>query len=80
VGVCYGNRMPTDVRRLVRARALLKSGSGRAIRESAGLGLNEFSRLINVPPSDLSHWERGLNVPRVDSALLWLAAIEDLQS
>lgn len=64
---------------MVRARALLRSGSGRVIRDAAGVGLGEFAAMTGLQIYNLSKWERGLHTPRPQDALIYLAAIEALQ-
>jgi len=44
----------------------------RARRESAGLSRREVARTINVSPTTLTRWEKGLADPSTVKAVMWL--------
>ena len=57
-----------------RSRAL---GFGlRKARQARGLGLRELARGADVRPGDLSNWELGLRVPKVEEVALLLGRMQ----
>ncbi|MGZ5212351.1 MAG: helix-turn-helix domain-containing protein [Actinomycetota bacterium] len=60
------------------ARRLAESGSARVLRQGAGLSLMEVAREIDVTPSAISRWERGLRRPHGEPALRWAALLRGL--
>jgi transcriptional regulator with XRE-family HTH domain len=68
----------TKLHRVAKARRIASSGAGRAMREAAGIGLNELARELGTSPSSLSRWERALVAPNPHHALRWLTALEGL--
>lgn len=67
---------------VIKARALLSSGTGKAIRERAGLSMAEFGGLFMEPPhpaSTILRWEGGRSRPRPDSARAYLTALERVE-
>jgi DNA-binding transcriptional regulator YiaG len=69
---------PGDLQAQVRVRALVKSGSAKALRESRGLGVSEIARAAGVSPRSLYRWERHLAMPHGPAALRYLQVLEDL--
>jgi transcriptional regulator with XRE-family HTH domain len=49
-------------------RALAANGGARTIREAARISASEVARELDVSPSAISRWERGLRSPRGDDA------------
>jgi DNA-binding transcriptional regulator YiaG len=64
--------------RLTRIRRLVASGAARAIRESAGLSLDEASASANVNRITIHRWERGQRKPHGEAALRYLTLLEEL--
>jgi transcriptional regulator with XRE-family HTH domain len=57
----------------------LGHGSGRRLREQAGISCRELADAIGVDVAQLSRWERGLAQPRPARAARWIAALETLR-
>ncbi|WP_410669782.1 helix-turn-helix domain-containing protein [Amycolatopsis sp. cmx-4-68] len=56
-----------------RSRAL---GFGlRTARDARGLGLRQLARMVDVRPQELSHWESGTRVPKIEQVGLLLGAL-----
>jgi excisionase family DNA binding protein len=63
---------------LAEARLLASGGSGRVVREAAGLSLNDVGRACGVHASTILRWERGDRRPRGIPAALYVRLIPDL--
>jgi DNA-binding transcriptional regulator YiaG len=50
----------------------------RSIRLDANRTLVEIAGVIGTSPSNLSRWERGVEIPKADSFIRWCAAIEEV--
>jgi DNA-binding transcriptional regulator YiaG len=61
------------------ARAMARSGRGKAVRESAGLSLDEFGSAIGVTASSVFRWERGEQVPTGPRAVRYAAFVQELE-
>jgi transcriptional regulator with XRE-family HTH domain len=66
--------------KLVKARQLARSGTGRMLRQAAGLNGHELARAIDVDPSTLWRWEAGERRPHGDGALRYVEFLERLGS
>jgi len=62
---------------IARARRLA-AGSGRRIREAAGLSVRELASGIGVDASTLWRWETGRSRPRGDAAIRWQRTLQAL--
>jgi predicted transcriptional regulator len=58
-----------ELRAIVFANEILKSGDGRKIRERAGISLRTMAKVVGVAPISLSRWELGQTKPQVTDAL-----------
>ena len=67
--------MNDDLQLLIEARSAAASGTGRRLREAAGLTQGELAGLLGMDPSALSCWESGLRRPRGGAALRWARAL-----
>ena len=47
----------------------------REIREERGLTLTEVADRINTSASNIAHWERGINEPRITSVERWASIL-----
>jgi transcriptional regulator with XRE-family HTH domain len=56
-----------------RARAL--SAALREARKTSGIGLRELGRMLRISPTDISHWESGARVPRLETVALILGVL-----
>ena len=72
--------MNEDLELLVEARAAATTGTGRQLREAAGLTQGELAGLIGMDPSALSRWEHGLRRPRGGPAIRWARALRVLSN
>jgi DNA-binding transcriptional regulator YiaG len=63
---------------IAKARQLSNSGTGRLLREAAGLNRYELARAIGVDPSTIFRWESGERRPRGDWALRYVNFLEKL--
>lgn len=63
---------------LALVRDLAKSGRAREIRHAAHLSLSEVATAMEVSPSEVSRWERGLNSPRGELALRYGSLLGEL--
>ena len=50
----------------------------RSVRLEANRTLVEIAGAIGTSPSNLSRWERGMEIPKTDSFIRWCAAIEEM--
>jgi DNA-binding transcriptional regulator YiaG len=67
-----------DLRSLRRVRALVASGTARAIRVNAGLGLAEVARAAGVADRTVRRWEARERVPHGGAALRYLSVLDAL--
>ena len=65
----------TELERLAQVRAMILTGEARGRREAAGLSLSEVASACGVDTSTVWRWERGLRVPRGESAQLYARAL-----
>ncbi|TDB98712.1 XRE family transcriptional regulator [Micromonospora fluostatini] len=56
-----------------------KTGSGRAIREKAGLRQREVAAILGVDQGAVSKWERGLHPPSDDNAVAWADLLDRIR-
>ncbi len=69
----------TDLDRIRWVRSLVEqSGAARAVRESAGLSLEEVAAAVGVTGSAVGRWERGERIPRGPRALIYARLLERL--
>jgi transcriptional regulator with XRE-family HTH domain len=68
----------SDLAKLATARDHALSGTGRLLRQSAGISLREMARAISVDPTTLLRWERGENRPRGAAAMRWQHELRQL--
>jgi len=50
----------------------------RNARLAAHRTLAEVANIVGTSPSNLSRWERGIEIPKADSFIRWCAAIDDM--
>jgi DNA-binding transcriptional regulator YiaG len=62
-----------------RARTLALTGEARAIREAAGLSLNEVAAALEVTPSCVLRWETGKRCPRAENAEAYARLLSTLR-
>lgn len=73
-----------DLNLTVEGRALLKNGTGRAVRLSRGLSYAEEADAMSaelgrkVSPSTLHRWESGSRVPRAEAAAAYARVVRAL--
>lgn len=67
-----------ELRDIAWIRALGASGALSAIRTAAGLSLQEVADHLQVHPTSVLRWERGLIAPRAQSALAYASLIRAL--
>jgi DNA-binding transcriptional regulator YiaG len=77
-GLHVGYFRGVDVSKLVRVRAMLRTGAARAIRESAGLSMAEVGEAVGVHRSTVLRWEAGERQPRGVPAIRYLELLEGL--
>ncbi|HUY25674.1 MAG TPA: helix-turn-helix transcriptional regulator [Candidatus Saccharimonadales bacterium] len=63
---------------LILVRHAARDGSGRRLRETAGIGLREGASLVGVDPGTLSRWETGMARPRGAKAALYARFLREL--
>ncbi len=68
----------TDLLALKRVRALVRSGSARAVRIGAGLTRTEVARAAKVSARSLARWESGERLPHGAAALRYGAILDSL--
>ncbi len=69
----------TDLLELSRARADLRSGLARALRQAAGLTQGEVGRAVGVYPETVCRWESGARKPQGESALRYARLLAKLR-
>jgi DNA-binding transcriptional regulator YiaG len=69
---------PSELHELRAAREWAASGAAQAIREAAGLSLNELARGISVSPSTVLRWERGEHRPRGAGGVRYARLLREL--
>lgn len=67
-----------DLQDLRLAREWAATGAALAIRESAGLSLNELARSIDVSPSTVLRWERGEHRPHGACGIRYAQLLQQL--
>lgn len=72
--------MSTDIVELARAKALVRSGAGRTVRQAAGLSLAEVGTALGVDPSTVYRWETGERHPRGERALAYADVLRRLMA
>jgi transcriptional regulator with XRE-family HTH domain len=72
--------MHEQVRDLARIRRMQVSGEARRLRERAGISLRTMARAVGVRASTLIRWEASRVRPREDTALAWLAALDQIRA
>lgn len=70
--------MISTAEKLQRLRVSTKSGEARRIREAAQLSQNDLAVSIDVDPTAVSRWERGVSTPRGAAALRYAALLDRL--
>lgn len=73
-------RVQNDLATVAWVRRALRTGAARSIREASGTTLGELARAIEVSPSAVSRWERGIRTPRPDDAERMAGALKALMS
>ncbi len=69
----------TDLERIRWVRSLVEEdGAARAVREAAGLSLEEVAAAVGVTGSAIGRWERGERIPRGPKALVYARLMERL--
>lgn len=63
---------------LVAARRYAKNGTGKAIRERAGLSMSAVGRATGVTGQTVKNWESGANQPTGVSGTLWAQFLDAL--
>lgn len=63
---------------LVAARQHAADGTGRAIRQAAGLSMDQLATAIGVTKPTLWRWEQRKHRPRGIAAVRWARLLEDL--
>jgi len=69
----------TTVHDAFRGLRLGQNFQGRRLREQAGLSLRQMARILEIQPGSLSRWERGINTPRLEDAIKWAQACNELE-
>lgn len=63
---------------LVAARRYARTGTGKAIRERAGLSMSAVGRAAGVSGQTIKNWEAGINRPTGVSGALWAQCLDAL--
>ena len=63
--------MSKDIVKVARAKALVASGVGKTVRQSAGLSLAELGQAIGVDPSTVYRWETRERHPQGERAVAY---------
>lgn len=69
-----------DVRRIAKARNLVRSGAAQSIREGADVSLAEMAGAVEVNVTTVWRWEKHQMMPRADAALRYLRVLEILMA
>ena len=64
---------------LIEARALLRSGEAREIRQAAGLSLHEVALVCRVTPGAVSRWENSERRPTGEAAVLFASLLAKIR-
>ena len=72
--------MTNELVDVVRARAFVASGTGRAIRKAARLSLAELGQALGVDQSTVYRWETGERTPRAELAVRYAGLLRELMS
>jgi DNA-binding transcriptional regulator YiaG len=67
-----------DLLTLSRLRALVKSGTAKAVRSAAGLSIAEMARAADVSERSIYRWERAQSVPHGPAALRYARLLDRL--
>lgn len=68
-----------DLERIRWVRSFVEQdGAARAVREGAGLSLEEVAAAVGVTGSAVGRWERGERIPRGPKALVYARLMERL--
>lgn len=70
---------PQEVVLLATARAHAQNGTGRQIRQAAGVSLEAIADAIGSSKAVMSRWERGERMPRGTQAVRWAELLGDLK-
>lgn len=70
--------MRTDRNATVRLSDYCRSGLARELREDAGLSLAGLAAMVEVAPSTISRWERGIRGPRGRVGAKYLRVLDGL--
>lgn len=71
--------MQSQLREVVAARQLARSGAARVLRESRGLSLADLAKAVGVSAVTVLRWERGENSPRSEHASRYGRILEELR-
>lgn len=63
---------------LIEGRTAASSGSGRRLRERAGLNQSDLARLVGVTPAAVNRWEAGERSPSGESAVAYAKALRKI--
>jgi DNA-binding XRE family transcriptional regulator len=63
---------------IARGRRLARTGTGRLIRENAGVSVRQLAASLGINPSAVSRWERGERVPSGRHAERYALLLEQL--
>lgn len=67
-----------DLRLIVKATTLARSGTAKSLRRQAGLTVEAVAREIDVDASTVSRWEGGSRTPRGENAIKWAKLLDQL--
>lgn len=67
-----------ELLQLMAARRHAEDGTGRMIRQNAGLSMREVAEALNTTESRLARWETGQVRPRGAVGVKWVALLEEL--
>ncbi len=56
-----------------------RDGTGRAVRQAAGLSLRDVAGLARVQPSALCRWELGQDQPSRSAAIRWAEVVGEIE-
>jgi transcriptional regulator with XRE-family HTH domain len=69
---------PADLALIAQARADLRSGRARELREAAGIHQGEVAAVVGVSRVAVSQWEAGVTAPTTGHALAYGRLLRDL--
>jgi DNA-binding transcriptional regulator YiaG len=70
---------PQEVVLLATAHTYARTGTGREIRQEAGLSIEVVATAAGSSKAVLSRWERGLRMPRGEQAIKWAELLGDMR-